>query len=254
MGVHQRIDRLARRSLVAKLPASTEFPVIKDILHFEGLNGPDGIKRKSPSRDEPWHYINPQDPSDRLLINMIQEHIANLRNALRGQNQERAAFEAAWVAHAVVDGLTPAHHYPLADKIEELWGKPHHERVSIRDKNLIRGKGARDTFSKNWEYWGSGGVFTAHIGFEWGVATTAATMRFSDSIGPSGNDYIRLEQEGFEVLFLESLRKIDAMNMYEEYGKKGWTRHLAMETRSVLMPEIIKAVALVWYEAARKVR
>ena len=105
---------------------------------------------------------------------MIAGHIFNLRQALRANNTQRAAFEAAWLAHAVVDGLTPAHHYPLDDKIEELWGKPHDERLTIKDKNFIKGTSRRDTFAKNWEYWGAGGVFTAHFMFEWGVASVIA--------------------------------------------------------------------------------
>ncbi len=252
MGVHQRIDRLARRSLEARLDRRRWFPSSQEILHFEGLNGPDGIKRKSPSRDEPWHYVDPTKPEDRVLIGMIDDHIHNLAHALRDKNRERAAFEAAWLAHAVVDGLTPAHHYPLGDKIEELWGKPHHERDSVRDKNFIRGHSALDTFKKNWEYWGSGGIFTAHFMFEWGVATTASMMTATERTGPNGNDYIRVEQHGFEVIFYESLHKVAAMGMYEEFIDKGWTHHLASETRSVLTPEIVKCVALAWYQAILK--
>jgi len=248
MGVHQRIDRLARRSIHTRIPQKIEFPSIKDILHFEGLNGPDGIKRKSPSRDEPWHHINPNDPNDKGLIHLIEDHVHNLSEALRAGETIRAAYEAAWLAHAVTDGLTPAHHDGLGDKIEELWGKAHHERDSVRDKALIRGKNRRDTIRKNWEYWGKGGIFTAHVMFEWGVATTIAPLKF-DSIGPNGNDYIRLEKHGFTELFYESMHKIADMHMYEEFGRTGWNRHLANETRNVLIPEIVKAVTLAWYQA-----
>ena len=31
-----------------------------------------------------------------------------------------AAFEAAWLAHAVTDGFTPAHHEPLEEQLEGL--------------------------------------------------------------------------------------------------------------------------------------
>jgi hypothetical protein len=226
-----------------------KFPSIKDILHFEGLNGPDGIKRKSPSADEPWHHINPEDSSDRGLIVLIQDHIFNLSEALRANNQERAAFEAAWLAHAVTDGLTPAHHDNLAATIEELWGKAHDERSSVRDKAIIRGDNHLDTLKKNWKYWGSGGVFTAHFMFEWGVATTIAPVRFSPSVGANGNDVIRLEKQGYEELFYESLRKVTALKMYESFGDKGWTHELAAQTNQVLIPEIVKAVSLAWYQA-----
>lgn len=107
---------------------------------LRATTGLDGIKRKSPSVDEPWHYVDPTRPDDTELITMILDHHHNLVEALQSGNQPRVAFEAAWLAHAIVDGLTPAHHYPLGDKIEELWGKPKDERLTIREKNVIKGK------------------------------------------------------------------------------------------------------------------
>lgn len=249
IGVHQRIDRVARRHLKKHITPAAAFPTIGQILHFEGKNGPDGIKRKSPAKDEPWHYIDPAKPDDRALLDMIADHIFNLAAALKIANTQRAAFEAAWLAHAVVDGLTPAHHYPLNDKIEELWGKPRHERLTIKDKNIIQGINRRDTISKNWQYWGAGGVFTAHFMFEWGVASVIAPDRFETS-GPTSEDIIRLRRDGFEAIFMDSLRRIDAMKMYEEFGRKGWTRALANQTKKELVPEIIKTVCLAWYQAS----
>ncbi len=249
VGVHQKIDNVAFRHLKEHIPKILSFPTIKQILHFEGNNGPDGTKRKSPSKDVPWHFIDPTKSGDHELIKLINDHLFNLTQALKDNNQERAAFEAAWLAHAVVDGLTPAHHYPLDDKIEELWGKPHHERLTVKDKNFIKGVNRRDTLSKNWQYWGAGGVFTAHYVFELGVASTIAPYSFVDS-GPTDADIKRLERDGFEKVFMESLHRIDDMKMYDEFGKKGWTLSLVNKTRKVLVPEIIKTVCLAWYQAA----
>ncbi|WP_457914771.1 hypothetical protein [Candidatus Minimicrobia naudis] len=36
-----------------------------------------------------------------VLLEMIDGHIGNLARALRTNNSERAAFEAAWMAHAI---------------------------------------------------------------------------------------------------------------------------------------------------------
>ena len=119
MGVHQRIDRVARRHIITHISSEVNFPLYRDIVHFEGLNGPDGIKRKSPAQDEPWHYINPDDPLDTNLLEMIEDHIENMAEALRTDNYTRVAFEAAWMAHAITDGLTPAHHFPLEEKLEQ---------------------------------------------------------------------------------------------------------------------------------------
>ncbi len=249
VGVHQKIDRVARRYLKKHLAHTAGFPTITQILHFEGNNGPDAIKRKSPSKDEPWHYIDPSKPDDRALVGLINDHIFNLAEALRSSNEQRAAFEAAWLAHAVVDGLTPAHHYPLNDKIEELWGKPHHERLTIADKNIIRGNGSLDTISKNWQYWGVGGVFSAHLSFELGIASTIATQQFSD-IDPTPAEFKQVEQEGFEAVFMKMLYRIDAFKMYDEFGTNGWTHSLATQTRDILIPEIIRTVCLAWYYAA----
>lgn len=249
MGVHQRIDRLARRNMKQHLPAELIFPSAKEILRFEGLNGPDGIKRKSPSVDEPWHHINPDDPSDKGLLNLAHDHIYNLSEALRTNNQERASFEAAWLAHTVTDGLTPAHHDNLGAKIEELWGKAHHERDSVRDKTIIRGVNHIDTLRKNWKYWGSHGVFTAHVMFEWGVATALMSVKFPMSTGMDQHDIERLKKKGFEAMFYESLKRVTSLRMYETFGSRGWTHELAVLTKTALIPEIIKAVGLAWYQA-----
>jgi hypothetical protein len=251
IGVHQKIDRVSRRLLKKIIPAGAQFPSIGQILHFEGMNGPDGIKRKSPSKDEPWHYIDPTKPDDRGIVVLINDHMINLTQALRTNNEQRAAFEAAWLAHAIVDGLTPAHHYPLSDKIEELWGKHHTERLTKKDKTIIRGISRRDTLSKNWQYWGVGGVFSAHLSFELGVASTIAPHRFNDSL-PSRLDIRGLEREGFESIFLASVQKIYKLKMFDEFGERGWTRRLANQTRRVLIPEIIKIVCLAWYNAAEQ--
>lgn len=248
MGVHQKIDRVARRLIAAHVPAS--FPTAHEILHFEGLNGPDGIKRKSPAKDEPWHYIDPTDDSDRAIIGMIRDHIENMTTALRASNRERASFEAAWLAHAIVDGLTPAHHYPLEAKLEELRGGEGLEtRRTTKDKLLLPGNTRRMQLRNNWEFWGAKGVMTTHLSFELGVATSIAPLRFDD-VAPTPAEFARMEAEPFEVLFLETLHEINDMKMYEEFSRAGWTRHLARETRTVLIPLIVRAVMLAWYQAS----
>lgn len=248
IGVHQKIDRVAHRHIVKKLSKKVFFPSVSHILHFEGTNGPDGIKRKSPAVDEPWHYIDPDNAGDTALLEMINDHIHNLAVALKNHDEHRAAFEAAWMAHAIVDGLTPAHHYPLEEKIAELWGKPKEERLTIRDKNFIRGNGKRDTLSKNWEYWGAKGVFTSHFMFEWGVATAIAPLRLDETM-PSADEFKALEQTSFDELFMATLQRVSAMKMYDEFNKGGWSRKLANQTRSHLIPDIIHMVTLGWYKA-----
>jgi hypothetical protein len=249
MGVHQKIDRVAHRHIKKHIPKGMHFPTTHDVLHFEGLNGPDGIKRKSPAKDEPWHYIDPTKSDDRAIVDMINDHIHNMAEALRTDNVHRAAFEAAWMAHAIVDGLTPAHHYPLEEKLEELRGGQGIEtRISTKDKLILPGKNRRHQIQNNWEYWGVKGVMTTHLGFELGVASTIAGVKFEDSV-PSDEEYARVRTEGYEAVFFDTLHKVADMKMYKEFTRLGWTRHLANETKKVLIPRIIAAVTLAWYQA-----
>jgi len=250
VGAHQRIDRVAKRHLIHHIGHSSFFPSIKTILHFEGKNGPDGIKAKSPSIDEPWHFISPLAGIDDPLVLSIQDHMYNLSVALNAKDEVRSGFEAAWLAHAIVDGLTPAHHFPLAEKIEELWGKPHMERSTTKDKIMIKGGTHRDTLSKNWQYWGAGGVFSAHVLYEWGVSASIAVGSFAD-IGITDEDFKRIEKEGYAPFFLESVRAIDKLNTYQDFLKTGWSSYLARVTRKDLAPLIMKNVCLAWYAASK---
>jgi hypothetical protein len=250
LGAHQKIDRVARRALEGRWP-DVRFPPAKEILHFEGANGPDAIKRKSPAKDEPWHYFDPIDPTDVALPNIITLHHGNLVNALAQSNQERAAFEAAWLAHAIVDGLTPAHHYPLEEKLTKLRGEAIATRTTIKDKLFIRAEGdtRRQVLAKNWHMWGAKGVMTTHGLFEWGVATTIAPLRLKSGY-PTANDYIRVSTEGIIPLFHEAARQIYDLHMYEKFYKRGWTRKLAEQTSTELVPRIVKLVTLAWFNAA----
>lgn len=248
MGVHQKIDRIARRHVLPLVPSALRFPSAHDILHFEGMNGPDGIKRKNPGVDEPWHFIDPYHQGDHELYGMIEDHIHNLGTALHEKNHERAAFEAAWLAHTIVDGLTPAHHYPLEEKLEELRGEGMETRNSRKDKLVMPGLNRRKQLRNNWEFWGTKGVMTTHLAFEFGIASTIATLRF-DEAGPSEHQLAAVKAGQFIAVYKDILASIAEMNMYEEFTKAGWTRHLANETKNILIPQILRAVTLGWYAA-----
>jgi hypothetical protein len=252
LGAHQKLDRVARRAFEKALPG-TNFPTIRDILHFEGKNGPDAIKRKSPAKDEPWHYYDPTDANDTALIEMIENHTANLIKALKNNSREKAAFEAAWLAHAVTDGLTPAHHFPLEQKLEELRGESLETRTTIKDKLFIRSVGdtRRQLLAKNWHFWGAKGIMTTHGLFEWGVATTIAPLRLKTA-APNGNELVRVRNEGVVPLFKDAALHIYELKMYERFHKKGWTKKLAKQTREDLAPSIARIITLAWYAAAYK--
>lgn len=248
MGVHQKIDRVARRHIVQLLPSWCNFPSSRQILHFEGNNGPDGIKRKSPAVDEPWHFIDPHDPNDVALLEMIDQHVTNLAAALSADNCERAAFEAAWMAHAITDGLTPPHHFPLEEKLAQLRGEGMETRNSLIKKSLIPGETVLKTLRNNWEFWGAKGVMTMHLAFEAGVASVVAYQRFAAGL-PQQRDIEEVRQAGFRVFYLGCVHEVADMAMYEKFAKTGWTTELARQTNRQLMPLIIRAVVLGWLSA-----
>lgn len=245
IGIHQRIDRVARKNL-KRITDKNNFPNIKSILHFEGNNGPDSIKYTTMSNDKPLHFINEDDSE--TLFSMVNNHSVNLSDALRQNDLIRASFEASWMAHAITDGLTPAHHFPLTGKVKELWGKSRNEFNSLKEKSLIKGENPRDTITKNWEYWGAGGVMTSHVMYELGVALSMLPSFYKHSC-PNQNELIITMKNGFESVYKNSVEKIIEMDMYEKYKKSGWTRELADKTRTILLPEIIKLVTLAWYES-----
>lgn len=247
VGVHQKIDRVARHHLESHIPKAVEFPGIRSILHFEGKNGPDGIKLKSPNKDELNHYIDPANPKDRNILIIIQGHIVNLTNALEANDDIKASFEAAWLAHAVVDGLTPPHHYPPSEKLKRSLLNVGRKFLAGDRKKITKEMNKRRALIKKWEYWGTRGVIS-HVMFEWGVASVIAPDKFTDR-SLTDNDLSHLKKLGFEAVFMESVHKVNEMRMFDEFCRTGWTRQLGLKTRKVLVPQIIKTVVLAWYQA-----
>lgn len=250
-GAHQKIDRTARRHL-EQLLSSTSFPKRKHILRFEGLDGPDGIKRKTPAQDEPWHYFDPKDKNDTQLLDIIDDHYHNLVTALREQNDPRASFEAAWLAHAIVDGLTPAHHYPYEEELIRLRGGEGIEtRTSAKEKVVMPGDSLPQMLSRNWQMWGDKGLLATHIAFEIGVAVMMMPLRFKRAL-PSAEDLRHANELGPRKLFVERARQIDDLRMYQLFYDSGWTPRIATIVRRQLAPTIVNTVTLVWYLAARE--
>lgn len=251
MGAHQRIDRVAYSHFMRLVPKDTAFPPIRTILHFEGKNGPDGIKRKSPAKDEPWHYYSPFGVDDSGLIELISDHYDHLVRQLKKGNQERSAFEAAWLAHAIVDGLTPAHHYPFEAKLNELRGEGKETRVSVKQKIIVPGISGPDLMLKNWKMWGPKGLITTHGLFEIGVSMIIAPLRFGEA-RLKKSDLQKLEELGPIEYFKRAAKEIAILGMYDRYYEKGWTSKLAWQVRHRLAPTIVKTVAIFWYSAAKQ--
>ena len=199
--------------------------------------------------DEPWHFIDPKNiTANDSLLTTITEHSFNLTEALRNKDMIRAGFESAWLAHAVTDGLTPAHHEPLEQQMEHLKSVGD-KRNKVRGKLVMSGAGSKRQFVKNnWSYWGAKGLMTTHTLFEAGVATSAKPRSFIGAALTS-EEVKCLNQLGFIDQYIEMLKEVDRLDMYHKFKQDGWTHSLAVETTQQLLPSIIKAVTMAWLEA-----
>jgi hypothetical protein len=250
IGAHQKIDRLARASLTRLVKHNQAFPSSKLILRFEGVKGPDALKRKSPAKDEPWHYYRPFEDVDQQFLDTLGGHYDELVSALTAKDEIRAAFEAAWLAHAIVDGLTPAHHFPYEEKLAELRGGEGMEtRTSLKTKMIMPGDTRREMLRNNWKMWGPKGLISSHGVFEWGVALMLAPMG-KRRVKLTKHDILELQKYGMLGLFRRKAREVAALGVYEKYVRHGWTPPLARSVRRRVVPAIIKTVTLAWYAAA----
>lgn len=250
-GAHQKIDRMSRDRLADLLTSEqlAYFPNKRLLLQFEGFDGPDGVKRKTPAKDEPWHYYDPHNPDDTQIFSILEKHYQSLVQALREGNKTRAAFEAAWLAHGIVDGLTPAHHYPYEEELIRLRGGQGIEtRTTPKDKILMPGDTVRKKIHNNWKMWGDKGLLATHIAFEMGVAVLIVPMRLKRLV-INDDDTKRIETEGFVEYFKQSAQSIAELKLYDKFYDSAWTPKLARLVRKELMPIIVRTVTLTWYLA-----
>lgn len=250
LGAHQKIDRLAEKQLSQLLNNDKQFPKIRQILHFEGCNGPDGIKRKSPAKDEPWHFFQPFDLSDNELLEIIESHYKRLVMSLKQRDEVRASFEAAWLAHAIVDGLTPAHQYPYGEKVAELSGKSLDRRQSVRQKIMMPGESMIELCKNNWKFWGPKGLFITHAAFEVGIATLIKPLSIDKDICTQQLNLIN--SDNLKEWYRETAQSVARMELYDRFYKHGWTREIAKDVRKQLLPILVRSVALAWHGAVQE--
>ena len=246
---HQKIDRIAHKHLERLAGEQDGFPSIKSILHFEGRNGPDATKlKKNPGVDQPWHFINPFDVSDTELGEAIQHHYNELVGALKANNKERAAFEAAWLAHALVDGLTPAHHYPYEEALEELRGEDRSSRTSLKSRAIVKGDTPSDSLKRSLQVIGPNGILTTHTTFEAGAYMIMMPLKLTSAF-PTADNLQLVRNLGLGSYFQQVAREVGARGMFEQFLKTGWTPKLARIVRTEMAPQMVSMVTLGWYSA-----
>lgn len=248
---HQKINKTARRHLRQLLDPAAFFPGAKSIMHFEGSNGPDASKLKKQNQDQPWHFVDPFDDSDGELNRLIELHYDELVAALRNDDLVRSAFEASWLAHALVDGLTPAHHYPYEEKLAELRGEDRTTRNGLMGRAFVHGDTWLQSLQRSLKLVGPKGLLTTHAMFEGGAWAIMWPLRLAKA-KPSHADLDRLETEGIVTIFRQMALEIAELNIYGRFINRGWTLPLSRDIRRELAPRMVRMVTLAWYGAARE--
>ena len=255
LGTHQKFNRTAFRLMkhVVRWPYNdarsnaklAKFPSIRDIQSFEGSKGPDGLKYNKQTKSEPPHFYNPKSKDNKAFFEILSEHYANLVTALKKKDMEKAAFEASWLAHTITDGLTPAHHFPYEQEIQNARGKSREQTTSTSSKLITKGDGLRDTLRRNWQIIGRKGTLTTHTNFEAGVGVAMLMIKLPPQ-RISGIELAFARTEGAEELFKVMAESISDLNMYERFYKHGWTFSLIRDVRFFLAPTTAKTISLIW--------
>ncbi len=248
---HQKLDRIAYRHLRHIVGMPTGWPQLSDILHFEGKRGPDASKLKNnPTAGElPWHFVDPFDATDNALAATLQSHYDSMVASLKTGNETRTAFEAAWLAHALVDGLTPAHHYPFEEELRDLrGGVDRKNRTSVMRRITVKGETHTESLSKSIKLVGPKGLLMTHTAFEAGAYTIILPLALDNAM-PTKADLAEIQKFGLIAHFERQAKEIGAMNLYGRFYKFGWTPRLARLVRKEMAPRMVQIITLAWYLA-----
>lgn len=247
---HQKLDRVAYRHLRTLKPPGY-FPTIKKILAFEAGYGPDGAryKRQKTGGEQPWHFVDLNE-EDGEIYDLIKLHYKGLVWALAEKDEVRASFEAAWLAHAMVDGLTPAHHYPYEKELKELWGgADRHARKGLLGRLYVKGDSVSLSVQRSLKLVGPKGLLTSHAMFEIGAFTLIAPLKLTRG-KPTSKELAHIKEAGVMTVFKEMLHEIAEMEIFERFQTRGWTQTISQEIRRELAPRMVKMITLAWYSAS----
>lgn len=250
---HQKLDRVAYRHLRQILPPGQFFPTIRQILHFEGGHGPDAtkLKRHKPG-EQPWHFVNPFDLADTELHEQIALHYQGLVLALRQHDDVRSAFEAAWMAHALVDGLTPAHHYPYEAELALLRGDlDRNSRKGLIGRAYVKSNSFRESAMLSLKLVGPKGLLTTHAMFEGGAFAIIEPLRLAKG-KPNAADMKRVCRDGVVDVFKHMAHEIAELGLYHRFIAGGWTLSLTRDIGKELAPRMVRMITMAWYAASQE--
>jgi hypothetical protein len=240
IGIHQRFDMAAFRMIEDKIPLD-KFPSMQDIVSFEGYNGPDGLKVKSRGQNEPSHLYDPVTDTGEVPMH-ITNHYRLMVEKLKEGDLVRAAFEASWMAHYIGDGLTPAHHWPLEEKIAEA------AALVTDDERGDTGKFSA-TLRKYWAIWGAKGHMSTHFNFEMGIAF--AMLIFPIKPTYSDAELVRAQKLGALEYFKAEARDVASLELYERFYRDGWRADIANVVKNKIAPQAARAIGMIWLLAAQ---
>lgn len=111
-------------------------------------------------------------------------------------------------------------------------------------KGLMHGKNAKETLKNNWLYWAKDGYITKHLAFEYGVILVSTPMPLRAMMPEMKVE--DFNEKDIDKIFYDAFHKITQLGMYDEFLKYGWSLKLTKETHDILLPEIVKTIALAW--------
>lgn len=231
LGTHCTINRLAYHTLRPLWPRRT-LPRLHLINHWEGFNGVDGLwlnNRHLPSQSA-YNPVTGQGNGLRELARQFRL----LQQAQAKRRRRRIARRLAYVSHIIADVCTPPHQ--------------HGQIITVRQERwywfwLLRDDWAEDN--------GTAYFVHRHSAFEIMLLLSLARQPLTATTIDYGLVRRCQGQADPTPLIVDYIKtvvtSIRALNLYTEYMSLGWTDHIASAVRQQVFPNIIRAVATIWY-------
>ena len=209
-----------------KKPDFVGFIKLKDIYKYDGGYGPDRLWCQG-ERSTSEAYFNPENGEGGAL-KQVAEHYR--RTVVRATRNLAWGKDFTWMSHFVVDALSPAHHFGKKRKTRKKyrdWEDPYFNYIT-----QMKSFKNKHTF------------FEGLTNF-WQVFSKREKVQFE-----------KLEQvngDNIEIFMLNMIYKVREMKLYEEYVEKGWSRSLWRRIKTKLIPQIVYALAVVWWSLFEEV-